>query len=101
MGIILLIFTYKEEFKETSVGELINSPGEKGIIFGKVEYVINNYPYTLLQINDGNKALVYYPKPTTLTNEDFVKVYAENQLEENFNKKNSEKKLFAHKVVKE
>ena len=63
--------------------------------------MIKNYPITQFILTDGTKALIYYPKPTTLKTNDFVEAYLENRPEEGTNKTRQGKTptLYAHKVV--
>ena len=93
IGIIAFALTYKEEFSESSVKEILAKEGNKGIIFGKVDYVIKNYPITMFIINDGNTATAYYPKATTFEKDSFVKVYAQSEMHGN------KLELFAQKVI--
>jgi hypothetical protein len=105
IGMIFLALTYKPEFEETTISDLIQKGKAKGIIFGKVESIIKTEPTTLFILNDSNKVLIYYPKTIELEENDFVKVYAENNSEKNPPEKYSTKKkepmLFAYKVIKE
>lgn len=91
-SIILLLATYKPDFEEKTLNELLLKQGEKGKVFGRIDYVIKNYPVTIFVLNDGNSATIYYPKATTLEENNFVTAYIENQ---------GQKNLFAQKVVKE
>lgn len=92
ISLILLIIFYKPEFEEKTVSEILNTKNSNGKIFGKVEYVVKNYPVTIFIINDGNTATIYYPKTTTIEENNFVTAYVTNQ---------GQKDLFAQKVVKE
>jgi hypothetical protein len=98
-GILLFALTYEEEFTKKSIAQINSKEGEKGIVFGRIDYVIKSYPVTLFILTDGNKATIYYPKATTLKTNDFVTVYIENKIEELDEPKTNT--LFAHKVVKE
>jgi hypothetical protein len=93
IGMLLFALTYKEEFSDTTIAQLITKEGNKGIIHARIEYVVKNYPSTILNITDGNKTNVYYPKATTFEKNNFVKIYAQSQLQE---KKIS---LFAYKIM--
>ena len=92
ISLISLVLTYKPDFEETTLTKIIQEPQAKGKIFGRIDYVIKNYPITQFILNDGNTAVIYYPKATTLVKNDFVTAYVENQ---------GQKTLFAQKVVKE
>ncbi len=94
IGILLFVTTYKNDFEEKSIDKVI-SENSTGLVFGRIDYVIKNSPTTQFILNDGNTILVFYPKETTLQKNDFVFVYAEAS------EYNTEKELFAHKVVKE
>ena len=92
ISLLILIFTYKPDFEEKTIQEILNNQNSKGKVFGRIEYVVKNYPITIFVLNDGNSATIYYPKATTLEENNFVTAYVENQGQEN---------LFAQKVVKE
>ena len=95
IGMLIFAATYKEEFEEKTITELLSEEGQKGIITARVEYVIKNYPVTIFAVNDGNKTTIYYPKAITIEKNNFVKVYAESQRD------GKHITLFAHKVIKE
>jgi len=99
IGIILFVATYQEEFTKKSIFEINSKEGEKGIVFGRIDYVIKNYPITMFILTDGNKATIYYPRATTLAKNDFVTAYIENKIEQIDEPET--KMLYAHKVVKE
>ncbi len=99
IGILLFVFSYQEEFTKKSIGQINLREGEKGAVFGRIDYVIKNYPVTLFVLTDGNKATIYYPKATTLKTNDFVTAYIENKIEQKDEPETN--MLFAHKVVKE
>ncbi len=92
LSLILIIFSYKPDFEEKTINEILQIQNSKGKLFGRVEYVVKNYPVSIFILNDGNSATIYYPKATTLEENNFVTVYAQNQ---------GQKSLFAQKVVKE
>jgi len=81
-GMLALALTYEPQFEESSISELGKKEGAKGILHGRIETVIKNYPITLFILDDKELALVYYPRATTLEQNDFVKVYAENRQEQ-------------------
>ncbi|MBT4870793.1 MAG: hypothetical protein HON47_04415 [Candidatus Diapherotrites archaeon] len=91
MGGILFFISYQNEFETKTISSITNE--EKGIIFGKIEYVIKNSPSTIFVINDGNKILAYYPKSTNLAKNDFVTIYAKKQLY------NEKEELYVYKVI--
>jgi hypothetical protein len=93
IGLIGFFILHKEEFEEKEIIEILNSEEKtKGKVFGKIEYVIKNYPSTSFILTDGTKATIYYPKETQLTKNDFVTVFVEKEKENN---------LYAYKVIKE
>ena len=92
ISMLILALTYKPEFEEKTLGELIQKNVSKGKVFGRVEYVVKNYPVTIFTLYDGNSATIYLPKATALEKNNFVTTYLENQ---------GQKNLFAQKVVKE
>jgi hypothetical protein len=98
-GLVLFLFTYQEEFKESTIAELTAAPGAKGVLHGRIEYVQQNYPISLFTLNDGNTATIYAPKALAIEKNEYVKVYAENQIDKTNGSLN--KKILAHKVVKE
>ncbi|VVB74280.1 Uncharacterised protein [uncultured archaeon] len=106
-GIVALALTYEPEFENSTITELGQKENSKGIIFGRIEAVIENYPITLFTLNDGNTALIYYPRATALEQNDFVKVYAENRPEQQPQNNSAIKKakrqlsLYAQKVEKQ
>ncbi|MFA5125577.1 MAG: hypothetical protein WC462_01060 [archaeon] len=104
-GMLFLALTYKPEFEETTVSNLIQKENSKGIIFGKIESIIKTGQTTIFILNDSNKVLIYYPKTIEIEENDFVKVYAENNskeiTEEKYSSKKKELMLFAYKVIKE
>lgn len=93
IGIVAFILFYTEEFKEKTIQELLQSEEKtKGIIFGKVEYVIRNSPTTNIVITDGTSATLYFGKETNLKKNDFITAYVEKEKENHF---------YAYKVIKE
>lgn len=103
IGIIIFLVTYQNEFEEKTATQLSSEENGKGILFGRIEQVIQNYPTTLFVLNDGNESLIYYPKKTTLEKGQYVQVYAEHIIENiDSNTKLKGKKqesLFAQKVI--
>ncbi len=92
ISLIALFLSYKPDFEEKTIQEILDNQNSKGKVFGRVEYVVKNYPVTIFTLTDGNSATIYYPKPTTLEENNFVTAYIENQ---------GQKNLFAQKVVKD
>jgi len=103
IGLIIFILTYQPEFEEKTISELLSKDNSKGILFGRIEHIIQNYPTTIFTLNDGNEILIYYPKKTTLEKGQFVEVYAENKIEDSNlitpSKNKKQKELFAQKVI--
>jgi len=95
IGIMGFFLTYRNEFEETNIGALLEKEGNEGVVFGRIEYVIKNYPSTMFILTDGNSAIVYYPKETDLNKNDFVKVYAKSEYH------SDKKELYAYKVIKD
>jgi hypothetical protein len=93
IGMLLFALTYKEEFADTTITQLLSKEGNKGIIHARIDYVVKSYPSTTLSITDGNKTTIYYPKPTTFQKNNFVKIYAQSQLE------GKKLTLFAYKII--
>ena len=102
IGMLIFLLTYQNEFEETTSSQLLSKEDSKGILFGRVEYVIRNYPTTLFVFNDGNESTIYYPKKTTLEKGQFVEIYAEHKIEETgytTQKNKNQEELFAQKVI--
>ena len=95
IGLGLFALTYREEFEKKTITQMLQEDSTKGMIFGKIDYVISNFPSTQLILNDGNKSLVFYPKETDFNKNDFVFVYAQTETHE------GKRQLFAYKVVKD
>jgi len=95
IGILIFGLTYKEEFEETTINQLLSKEGNKGILHARIDYVVKNYPTTTLSITDGNKTTIYYPKATTFEKNNFVKIYAQSQLQ------GKKLTLFAYKIITE
>jgi len=93
-GMILLGLTYHEEFEKKTIYEVTQKEGTKGLVYGRIEYVIKNSPSTQFILTDGNKILVFYPRESDYNKNDFVYVYAESQTS------GGKKELYAYKVVK-
>ncbi len=106
-GMVALALTYEPQFENSTITQLGEKENSKGILFGRVIAVIENYPITLFTLDDGNVALIYYPRATTLEQNDFVKVYAENRSEQQPTNPSAIKKpkkqlnLYAQKVEKQ
>ena len=94
-GMVGLALTYRNEFEETSIGELLETKEGKGIVFGRIEHVIRGYPSTMFVLYDGNRATVYYPRESDLNKNDFVHVYAQSE------EHSGKKELYAYKVIRD
>lgn len=94
IGLILFLLYQEEEFETKTIQELITTTNiSKAKVFGKIDYVIKNYPTTQFILNDGTgKITIYYPKKTDLEKNNFIYAYIE---------KEDEKNSYAYKVVKE
>lgn len=94
VGMLLFLLTYEPEFQKTTLYELKESQNSeaKGIVFARIDYVIKTYPITEIIINDGESALLYYPKSTDLKKNDFIFVYIQ---------KNDNNSFYAYKVTKD
>lgn len=94
ISLAAFIFTYKEEYSNTTIENLLADANTAGILHGKIEYVVKNYPFTIFILNDGTAtATIYYPKPASIEENQIVTVYARN---DNLGGK---KELFAAKVI--
>ncbi|MFA5931219.1 MAG: hypothetical protein WC821_02825 [archaeon] len=102
IGMLILIVMYKPEFEESTINHLLNNEESKGIIFARIETVIQRYPVTLFVATDGNKALFFSPSALKIEKNDFVIIYAEHQIGQYGEESDPiSTTLFAHKVVKE
>lgn len=103
IGMFIFLLTYQNEFENKKISELLLEENSKGILFGRIEHVIQNYPSTIFVLNDGNETLIYYPKMTTLEKGTFVEVYAEHKAEPKnsitISKSKKQEELFAQKVI--
>ena len=95
IGIILFVISYENEFPKKTISELITTQGNKGLVFGRVKYVIKTEPATLFILTDGNEVQVYYPKPIEIQTNDFLSIYAQSQIY------NGKPELIAHRIDKE
>jgi len=106
-GMCALAITYEPEYENTTISDMGQKENARGILFGRIDTVIQNYPITLFTLDDGNSALMYYPRATSLEQNDFVKVYAQNQSEPQPKSTSSIKKskkqlsFYAQKVEKQ
>ena len=102
LGMLLLVITYKPEFENRTIDYLLKNEGNKGIVFARVETIIQRYPITLFIATDGNQSLFFSPSVLKIEKNDFVTIYAEHELGQYGEKSDLESTtLFAHKVVKE
>jgi len=95
VGLLLIVPFGRGFLEERSVGEMLAGEGEKGIVFGRVEFVIRNDSSALFVISDGNKGTVYHPKPLEIERNSFVTVYGESQ------KYEGKLEIYAYRVVVE
>lgn len=95
LGLIAFVIFYEEEFKERDIEEMLLEIGTKGKLFGRVDQVISNSPYTIFIFTQNQSVKVFYPKETNIEKNDFVLIYATS------NEYKSNKELFAHKVIVE
>jgi hypothetical protein len=95
IGILLLIPFSINFFEQKTITEMLSKEGEKGAIYGRIDYIINEGNPTIFILNDGNKSKVFSPNFTTLKQNIFVTVYGETKLYE------GEKEIFAYYVVVE
>ena len=52
-GVLLFFVTYKNEFEEKTISQMINSEdGIKGIVYGKVTFILKNEPSIFFIQND-------------------------------------------------
>jgi hypothetical protein len=94
IGIIFFILTYEEEFNNKSISEMRQELGTKGIVFGKVDFIIRYEPMVFVLQNE-EKITVFYPQKIRLEKGDIVKVFAETS------EYNKEIQLFAYRVEKQ
>ncbi len=95
IGLIFFTIFYVEDFKETSILELLKENGNKGKIFGRVDHVISNENSTIFIFTKDQSIKVFYPKKINIKKNDFVWIYATS------NEYKNNQELFAHKVIKE
>lgn len=93
VGLIAFVIFYEDEFPKKDIDQMLLEIGTKGRLFGRVEHVISNDPYTIFIFTQEKSAKVFYPKKTKLKKNDFVLIYATS------NEYKSNKELFAHKVI--
>ncbi len=93
IGVILYFAFYEEEFKETSISDLLEKEGNKGIVLGRIEYIIKFEPGLFVLAGD-EKVNVFYPKKIEVNVDDTVIIFAETR------KYNDKLELFAYKVIK-
>ncbi len=93
-GILLFFANYKNEFEEKTISEMISVEGNKGIVFGRVSFILKKEPLIFFIEND-EKVKVFSQKNIDIKNGDIVKIYAETTIY------NGEKELIALKVIKQ
>jgi Gpi18-like mannosyltransferase len=90
IGLIFFIVFYEEEYSQKTISEM-QIIGTKGIVVGRVDFVINEEPLIFILQNE-EKIKVFYPKKMILEKNDIVEVYAETT------EYNKEIELFAQRV---
>ena len=93
IGIILAIFFWSTEFSETTISNLILEEGKKGIVYGKINYIINTNP-TIFILENETSVKVFFNKNLDFNIGTNVKVFATSQ------KYKNEMELIAHRIEK-
>jgi hypothetical protein len=91
IGIVFALFFWSTEFKTTTISDLLLEEGKKGIVYGKIKYIINTNP-TIFNLENEITTKVFFNKNLDLDVGTNVKVYATSQ------KYKNEMELIAHKV---
>ena len=95
IGILLFFITYKNEFEEKTISQMINSEeGTKGIIYGKVTIILQNEP-SIFFIQNEEKIKIFSNKKIDLNYGEILIIYGE------LTTYNGEKELLAYKVIKQ
>lgn len=95
VGFLLIIPFGTSFFENKTIGDMLANEGERGAIYGRVEYVLNENKPTLFILYDGNKTKVFSPNSLKVRANDFVTIYGETKTY------NGEKEIFAYYVVVE
>ena len=91
IGIILSIFFWSTEFSETTISNLVLEEGKKGIVYGKINYIISNNPSIFILENE-TSVKVFFNKNLDFNYGTKIKVYATSQ------KYKNEMELIAHRI---
>ncbi|MFA5763765.1 MAG: hypothetical protein WC915_03045 [archaeon] len=95
IGVALFFITYKNEFEEKTISQMIASEdGTKGIIYGKVNYILQNEPSIFFVQND-EKIKIFSNKKLDLNFGETLVIYGE------ITTYNGEKEIIAYKVIKQ
>jgi UPF0716 family protein affecting phage T7 exclusion len=92
LGILLMIPFTSNFFEKRTINEMMANTGERGRIFGRVDYVISENP-SIFILTDGNKSKVFSPNFIKIKKNDFVTIYGETKLYR------GEKEITAYHVV--
>lgn len=93
LGLFFFIITFEQEYQEKTISEMTKEIGTKGIVIGKVDFVLREEPLIFILQNE-EKIKVFYPKKMFLEKGDVVRVFAQTS------EYNREIELFAQKVEK-
>jgi hypothetical protein len=93
-GLLLFFITYTPEFSEKTISEMIKEEGTKGIIFGKITWILKNEP-SIFFIQNDEKIKVFSNKKLDLIQGENVTIYGETTIY------NGEKEILAYKVIKQ
>lgn len=93
IGLFVFIIFYEEEFKEKTISEMHSTIGSKGIVIGRVDYILREEPLIFILQNE-EKIKVFYSKKFEIQVGDKVEVYGETT------QYNNEIELLALKVIK-
>jgi hypothetical protein len=94
IGLILFFITYKPEFEYKTINQMLTKEGTKGIVFGKVTFILKQEPLIFFIEND-NSAKVFYNSLIDIKKDDIVTIYGETKIY------NGEKEIVALKVIKQ
>lgn len=93
IGVILFLFTNTNEFSIKTIQEMKQGVGEKGIVIGKVDVVLNQEPLIFVLKND-DTIKVFCSKKMDLKKNDLVEVIGKTETY------NNELEIVAQKVIK-
>jgi hypothetical protein len=94
IGIILFFITYTPEFNEKTINQMLKEEGTKGIIFGKITFILKTQP-SIFFIQNDEKVKIFSNKQLDLNQGDNVIIYGETTIY------NGEKEILAYKVIKQ